>query len=203
MPAASAVEQPVQIHVEVAGATSPNVWDQDAESEESIPEEIIEEQIEGGDQNESDDDGFTDIGAFVPLSDHCTMNQADLAAELADLAPPALRHVPPAPGPQPTSTAPTQVRNQYFCCTLIVVLPLLARSTVVQCCYHACGIYWPLLSVLLNNSAACQADLTLFHVQVSPEGSQGGRGEKDLFDILCAEVEDEEFDMGVPSLPGM
>lgn len=77
---------------------------------DSIPEEVIEEEIE--DANTSDDDGFTDIGAFVPLSGDCTMNQADLEAEVADLAPPGMQHVPPAPGSQATPAAPTQV---WYC----------------------------------------------------------------------------------------
>lgn len=80
----------------------------DAESVESIPEEIVEEEIAAADDI-SDDDCFTDIGSFRPLSGDCTMNQADLAAELADLAPPGMQRVTPSPGAQPTTTAPTQV----------------------------------------------------------------------------------------------
>jgi hypothetical protein len=41
-------------------------------------------------------------------------------------------------------------------------------------------------------------------VQVSPEGSEGSRIERDLYDILCDDaIYEEELESGIPSLPGV
>ena len=108
VPPPPAGEQPLQSHVEITGAASVTTFG--FHTAETIPEKNIEEEIEGADANDGDDDNLADTAMLGPLSDHCTMDQANLAAELPDLAP-AQWLVPPTTGAHPKSEAPTQVQN--------------------------------------------------------------------------------------------